>query len=210
MHKAFGALAKADGDTELWRSSTQTLYAMHQKQVKGKCFFHSMAVYHYMTQLSLKQGLREWKETAKEAVKAEMFQMHNKHMFAPNRGSDMIKQEKLAVLRLVIFLKKKKGGKIKARLCADRQPQRKLPQKSDTASLTVNTESVLLTAVEEANEGRDVAVVDIPGAFLNAFLEEVVHMRLEGVVADALIMLAPEVYGPMAEKNSEGLTVLYV
>ena len=37
-----------------------------------------------------------------------------------------------------------------------------------------------------------------------------VHMRLEGVVADALIMLAPEVYGPMAEKNSAGLTVVYV
>ena len=109
-----------------------------------------------------------------------------------------------------IFLKKKRCGRIKARLCADGRPQRKLYQKSDAASPTVKTESMLLTAVEEADEGRDVAVVDIPGAFLNAFLEEVVHMRLEGVVADALIMLAPEVYGPMAARNSAGLTVLYV
>ena len=72
-------------------------------------------------------------------------------------------------------------------------PQENFTKKSDAASLTVKTESVLLTAVEETGEGRDVAVVDIPGSFLNAFLEEVVHMRLEGVVADALIMLAPEV-----------------
>ena len=35
-----------------------------------------------MTQLSLRQGLKEWKEKAKEAVKVEMFQMHNKHVFA--------------------------------------------------------------------------------------------------------------------------------
>ena len=122
----------------------------------------------------------------------------------------MIRQEKLGALRSVIFLKKKRCGRIKARLCADGRPQRKLYQKSDAASPTVKTESVMLTAVQEADEGRDVAVVDIPGAFLNAFLEEVVHMRLEGVLADSLIMIAPEVYGPMAEVNRAGITVLYV
>ena len=35
-------------------------------------------------------------------------------------------------------------------------------------------------------------------------------MRLGGVVAEPLIMPAPEVYGPMAARNSAGLTVLYV
>ena len=63
-----------------------------------------------MTQLLLKQGLREWKGKVKEAVKAEMFQMHNKHVFAPKRGSDMTRQERLAALRLVIFLKKTRCG----------------------------------------------------------------------------------------------------
>ena len=70
----------------------------------------------------------------------------------------------MAALRSVIFLKKKRCGRIKARLCADGRPQRKLYQKNDAASPTVKTESVLLTAVEEAEEGRDVAVVAAPRA----------------------------------------------
>ena len=48
----------------------------------------------------------------------------------------------------------------------------------------------MLTAVQEADEGRDVAVVDIPGAFLNAYLEEVVYMRLKGAVVDTTPALA--------------------
>ena len=131
-------------------------------------------------------------------------------MFKPKRGSELTRQEKLKASRLVIFLKKKVCGCIKARLCTDGRPQRKLYQKSDTTSPTVKMESVLLTAFQEANEGRDLAVVNFPGAFLNAFLEEVVHMRLEGVVANALILIAPEVYGPMVEKKRHGVTVLYV
>ena len=210
MHEGFGALAMGEGDPELWRPSAQSSYGMHQQQEKDRCFFHKMAVHFCMTQMSLKVGLREWKGDAKEAVKKEMCQMHDKHVFAPKKASDMTRQEKLEALRSVIFLKKKRCGRIKGWLCADGRPQRKLYQKNDAASPTVKTESVMLTAVQEADEGRDVAVVDIPGAFLNAYLEEVVYMRLEGVVADTLIMIAPEVYGPMANKNSAGVTVLYV
>ena len=59
MHESFGALAKAEGDPELWRPSAQTSYGMFQKQVKDRCFSHSTAVHYCMTQLSLKQGLKE-------------------------------------------------------------------------------------------------------------------------------------------------------
>ena len=89
MHESFGALTMTEGDPELWRTSAQTSYGMLQKQVKDRCFFHSTAVHHCMTQLSLKQGLKEWKGKAKEVVKAEMFQMHNKHVFAPKKGSEI-------------------------------------------------------------------------------------------------------------------------
>jgi hypothetical protein len=36
----------------------------------------------------------------------------------------------------------------------------------------VATESVFITAVIDAEEGRDVAVVDIPGAFMQANMDE--------------------------------------
>ena len=44
MHEGFGALAKGEGDPELWRPSTQTSYGMHQQQAKDRCFFRAMAI----------------------------------------------------------------------------------------------------------------------------------------------------------------------
>ena len=116
MHEGFGALAKGEGDPELWRPSTQTTFGMNTQQEKDRCFYHSNAVHHSMTQLSLKQGLREWKGLAEEAVTKEMQQMHDKHVFAPVKSLDLTGQEELAALRLVIFLKQKRCGRIKARI----------------------------------------------------------------------------------------------
>jgi hypothetical protein len=46
-------------------------------------------------------------------------------------------------------------------------------EKEDASSPTVATESVMLTSVNDALEGRDVATVDLPGAFLQADMEDV-------------------------------------
>ena len=59
-------------------------------------------------------------------------------------------------------------------------------------------------------EGRDVAVADTPGAFINAFLDKIVHMKLEGILADSLEQIAPDVCGPAVGKNANGKTVLCV
>jgi hypothetical protein len=61
---------------------------------------------------------------------------------------------------------------------------------------------VLLTTVQDAAEERKIAVTDIPGAFLNAKLDEFVHMKLVGTLADLLIEAAPDVYKPYTHKNS--------
>ena len=37
-------------------------------------------------------------------------------------------------------------------------------------------ESVLISAVVEVAEGRDVAVTDIPGTYLSAEMDDVLHM----------------------------------
>ena len=210
MHEGFGALAKEHGDPELWRPSAQTTFGLRSKLGLDHSFSHAHAIHHCMTQLSLKQGLRAWKDKAVEAVRKEMQQMHDKKVYDPVDHTTMTRQEKLAALRSIIFLKQKRCGRIKARVCADGRPQRKLYEKQDAASPTVKTESVLLTCVQEAEENRDVCVADIPGAFLNAFLKEVVHMKLEGVLAEALVSIAPDVYGPMVFTNDKGILVIYV
>ena len=90
---------------------------------------------------------------------------------------------------------------MKARGCADGRPQQKLYSKEDAASPTVKTKSVLLTAVIEAIERRHVAVADIPQAFLKAFLPDETIMRLEGVLADIMIKIDPDKYGPKSTKT---------
>ena len=52
--------------------------------------------------------------------------------------------------------------------------------------------------------------VDVPGAFLNAELPDLVHMTLVGPMADILIEIAPSVYKPFASKNKKDETVLVV
>lgn len=56
------------------------------------------------------------------------------------------------------------------------------------------TESVLIAMAIEATEGCDVAVIDLPGAFLNAEMDEVVHMVLCGKLAELMVKFALQVY----------------
>ena len=54
------------------------------------------------------------------------------------------------------------------------------------------------------------AIADIPQAFLKAYLPDETIMRLEGVLADTMIQIDPEKYGPMATKTSREKTLLFV
>ena len=44
--------------------------------------------------------------------------------------------------------------------------------KEDASSPTVSTEAVMLTCVIDANENRDVTIVDIPNAFVQTVVED--------------------------------------
>jgi hypothetical protein len=58
-----------------------------------------------------------------------------------------------------LFLKKKRDDSIKGRTVAGGNKQRNYISKEDASSPTVATESVLLTCIVDAAEGRDVAVI---------------------------------------------------
>ena len=70
-------------------------------------------------------------------------------------------------------------------------------------------ESLMLSCVIDAHEGRDVATVDIPGAFMQADMDELVHMRLEGTMAELLVKLDPAMYRKYIILEN-GKKVLYV
>ena len=58
----------------------------------------------------------------------------------------------------------------------------------------VMTEAVFLTCVIEAKEGREVAVVDLPGALLHAENEDDIFMFMKGRLTELMVMVAPQTY----------------
>ena len=164
-----------------------------------------------MTQLSLKAGLKEWKGKAEDAARAEMKQLHMRNTFQPVRIEDLTPEEKASILESHMFLKKKRDNTIKGRTVAGGNKQRDFISKEDASSPTVATESVLLTCAIDAQEGRDVAIIDIPNAFIQTRAErpeDQVLLRLRGLLADFLIEIDPEYYKPFATKDKYGNTVL--
>jgi hypothetical protein len=94
-----------------------------------------------------------------------------------------------------MYLNQKRCGRIKGRGCADGRKQRLYKtKKEETSSPTVSTEALLLTSLIDAGEERKVVTVDIPGAFMHADMDELVHMRLSGPMAELLVRVDPAKY----------------
>ena len=112
-----------------------------------------------------------------------------------------------------MFLKEKRDGTIKGRTCGGRRKQREDPdfKKGDSASPTVSTESVLLSAVVDAHEDRDVATIDLPNFYIQTPQpdDEQVVMRLRGRLAELMMLIAPKIYSPYVVLHN-GKRVLYV
>ena len=108
-----------------------------------------------------------------------------------------------------MFLKQKHTGQVKGRGCADGRKQRESTSKEEASSPTVAIESVLLSCTIDAHEHRDVGVADIPGAFMQADMEDTVYLRIDGAMAEMLVQLDPEMYGKFVVIEN-GKTVLYL
>ena len=85
--------------------------------------------------------------------------------------------------------------------------------KEDAASPTVSTEAILLTAVINALETRDVATVDIPNVFIQTPVTEDkdgdrITMKLQGPLVDMLMQVNQTLYpGRVVEEKKGGKTL---
>ena len=73
------------------------------------------------------------------------------------------------------------------------------------------TNSVIPTCIIEAQEERNVAVVDIPNVFVQTKVESVNDMatiRVRAELIHALLEIAPEVYGTYVTEDKEGNKLL--
>ena len=112
-------------------------------------------------------------------------------------------------VQVTYVLKKKQYGTIKGHSVADGRKQRDDPNAKDASSPTVSLEAVLITALVDAYEHRDVAIVDITGAYLSADMDKEVHLCLRGRMAEMTVRTAPEVYAKYVTLKN-GKPILYV
>ena len=145
-------------------------------------------------QMSLKAGLCTFGSDGMKAVEKEMRHLHDREVMTPVHKKCFTPEQRKEALAYLMFLKHKHCGKIKGHGCADGRKQRAYIAKEDLMAPTVSTEAVFLTAVIDALENRDVAVLDVPGAFMQADINELVHVRFTGEMVNMLLQIDKEMY----------------
>jgi hypothetical protein len=71
-------------------------------------------------------------------------------------------------------------------------------------------EDVLITATIEAYEERDLAIVDVPGAFLSADMDKEVIITIRGRLAELMVKAAPNIYIKYITIEAKNKPILYV
>ena len=160
-------------------------------------------------QMTAKKGLKHFGQKGAEAIVTEIKQLHQRSVIKPRMPHSLTMDQKRQALRYLMFLKQKRCGRIKARGCADGRIQRLWKSKEDTSSPTVRTESVFLSAIIDALERRDVATCDIPWAFLQADIDELVIVKFDAELASLLESVDPDTYSKF-KVTEKGKDVMYV
>jgi hypothetical protein len=175
--------------------------------------YNQRVAYSFMQQLSVKAALKQWGDNARVAGEKETSQLHWRETFVPKRISDLTSEQRDKILQSHMFVVKKRDGVTKARMVAGGNLQRGHVTKEESSSPTVSTESVLLTSIVDAQEGQEVAVIDMPNAFIQTRVQDAkdrVIIRITGVIVDWLVKAAPNVYASYVATNKRGEKSLLV
>ena len=138
-----------------------------------------------MAQLSLKSGIREWGDKAYTAVQSKMKELHFRNAFKPKHWRELTHTQRQTVLETYMFLKETRDGEIKGRAVAGGNKYCDYISKEDASSPTVATKAVMLSCIIDAYEERDVAVIDIPNAFIQTQVEyekDMAFIKIHGVL----------------------------
>ncbi len=85
--------------------------------------------------------------------------------------------------------------------------------KEDASSSTIFSEAVMLRCIVNANEDRDVAILDIPNEFVQTVVEDKkgrAFIRIRGPLVNILVTITPDVYGSYVTVGKKGEKQLLV
>jgi Reverse transcriptase (RNA-dependent DNA polymerase) len=151
----------------------------------------------YGLKISVKEGIETFGYDAISSIVAEVKQIVEGSVFKGVNSARLTADEWRSVIPSMLFLKEKfssKTGefiKLKSRLVAGGHRQDKEIY-SDNSAPTVATQTVFMVATLAAAEGRAVAAVDVPGAFLKSDMPNdgpPVLMKLDKLLTTILIQL---------------------
>ena len=114
-------------------------------------------------------------------------------------------------LEAVNLIKEKRCGKIKESTCANGSKQRNYIKADESVySPTCSTKALMETLVIDATDQRDVAIFDVPGAFLQTVLpaDKFLLMRIRDEFVDVMCEVKPE-YIPCVRQGN-GKKVQYM
>ena len=162
-----------------------------------------------LTQMSAAKGIKCFRKKAIEALAKEWKQLDSLAVFKGRFYNTLTQQQRKEALGIVQLIKHKKDGRVKGRTCVNGSRQRSYTAEEDASSPTVSTEALLLTAVIDAKEGREIATCDITGAFLKADMKDFVLIVLRNDEIDALIQ-ANQKYKQYIKTLDKNRRVLYL
>ncbi len=121
-------------------------------------------------------------------------------------------QEKKKALDAHTFLKEKRCGRLRARTVADGRPQRAYVPREEANSPTVGHESLMGTLLVDAKEDRDVAIFDVPSAYLQADMpeEKNMHLKFSGEAVDIMCKVNQEYLKHVRMEKKRSCTQKYL
>jgi len=168
----------------------------------------------YGLHITVKKAIAEYGDEAHNAIKAELQQMLDLHVWTPVAPASLTPEEMRDVIFSSMFLKDKHHpngdfDKLKARLVANgAQQDRSLYKTSHVSSPTVSNTSVFVCAGIAAMERRHVVTMDIIGAYLKIDMTgRKVRVRLSAEVAANLCELRPS-YKPFLLRDGSLIVAL--
>jgi hypothetical protein len=108
----------------------------------------------------------------------ELTQLHTYKTYHPIHANSLSPDKRRQALSSLMNIVEKRDGRVRAHACADGSKEQHQPgyKKEVGASPTVATDSIMITATINAHKQCNVATIDIPGAFLNAYNDKEAFM----------------------------------
>jgi hypothetical protein len=92
-------------------------YDLRARRPRVYGHLHAVLQHTTFTQYSFKQGLKQFGSDGEAAVQAELKQLHDRKVVKPVHPSELTPDERHDALGYLMFLKQKRTGQVKGRVC---------------------------------------------------------------------------------------------